>query len=58
MLTFRVMDINVKGLLAVSKVITKKMIDAGKGGSIVNISSMAACSPSIATGLFAYCKIQ
>eukprot|EP00112_Aurelia_sp_Birch-Aquarium-sp1_P005924 Seg1666.16 transcript_id=Seg1666.16/GoldUCD/mRNA.D3Y31 product="L-xylulose reductase" protein_id=Seg1666.16/GoldUCD/D3Y31 len=37
-----VMDINVKAVLFLSQFIAKKMVEAGKGGSIVNISSQAS----------------
>lgn len=39
---FRLMNVNVKAMLNVSQVVAKKMIDAKKGGAIVNISSQAS----------------
>ncbi|CAG9094794.1 hypothetical protein JYU34_012646 [Plutella xylostella] len=36
------MNVNVKAMLNVSQVVAKKMIDAKKGGAIVNISSQAS----------------
>lgn len=43
----RIMDVNIKGTLCITKVATKKMIANGKGGSIVNISSAVIISSSI-----------
>ncbi|CAL8122470.1 unnamed protein product [Orchesella dallaii] len=41
----QVMNTNMKGTLLITKIVSKKMIAAGKGGSIVNISSLASEFP-------------
>jgi len=33
------MNVNIKGTLLITKIVAKKMVAGGKGGSIVNISS-------------------
>ena len=38
----KVIDINARGTLLVTKYASKTMVDAGKGGSIVNVSSQAS----------------
>lgn len=38
-------DVNVKSVVNISKLVTNKMIAAGKKGSIVNVSSTAGLKP-------------
>ena len=38
-------DTNVKGLLYVTKIISRAMVEAGKGGHIINIGSIAGTEP-------------
>ena len=40
----RVFDVNVLGVLAVLAAVSRHMIDSGRGGSIVNVASMAGVS--------------
>lgn len=42
LLFFRVIGTNLKAAVNVSQVICKKMIDAGNGGSIVNVTSIVS----------------
>ncbi|ODM95655.1 L-xylulose reductase [Orchesella cincta] len=48
----QVLNINIKGTLLTTKIVAKKMIAGGKGGSIVNISSVGSDFPC--TFLLAY----
>lgn len=41
----RILNVNIKGTLCITKVVSKKMIANGKGGSIVNISSVVSDFP-------------
>ncbi|XP_076075538.1 L-xylulose reductase-like [Mytilus galloprovincialis] len=52
----RLYDVNVKAVFNVSQVIAKRMIEKGKGGSIVNISSIA--SRTVLPGASAYCSTK
>jgi 2-deoxy-D-gluconate 3-dehydrogenase len=52
--TFRhVLDVNLIGLFLCTKAVSERMIEQGKGGRIVNISSIDALHPSM-VGLAAY----
>jgi len=48
-----IFDVNVKALINVSKIVAKKMAEAGKQGSIVNVSSVSAIKQG--SGLLSYC---
>jgi NAD(P)-dependent dehydrogenase (short-subunit alcohol dehydrogenase family) len=41
----RIMDVNLKGVFLACQVFGKAMVDAGKGGSIINISSASSGPP-------------
>lgn len=41
----RILDVNLKSVFLASQVFGKQMVDAGKGGSIINISSASAGPP-------------
>lgn len=49
----KVLDINLKGVFLTTKYVSEKMIAQGKGGKIVNITSIDALHPSM-IGLAAY----
>ncbi|RLQ22380.1 SDR family oxidoreductase [Seongchinamella sediminis] len=51
-----VMDINLKGAWLVARAAARQMIDAGSGGSIVNISSILGSSVQKGTGAYAAAK--
>lgn len=40
-----IMDVNLKGLVRACQIFSKQMIEAGKGGSIINISSVSSTIP-------------
>lgn len=40
-----IMDVNLKGIVLTCQIFAKKMVDAGKGGSIINISSVSSTTP-------------
>jgi len=44
----RVFDVNLKGLIFISKAAAARMVEKGKGGKIINISSVDAFHPSTA----------
>jgi 2-deoxy-D-gluconate 3-dehydrogenase len=49
----RVLDVNLRGLVLVSKAVGRHLVAAGTGGSILNIASIDALHPSM-VGLAAY----
>ncbi len=49
----RILDVNLRGVFAFTKVAANAMIEAGKGGKIINITSIDALHPSM-VGLAAY----
>ncbi len=51
-----VMNINTKGTLFLTQAVANKMIEAGNGGAIVNISSMSAYTSSTSRGEYCISK--
>lgn len=51
-----VMGINTKGTLFLTQLVARKMLEAGKGGSIVNISSCSAYTSSTSRGEYCISK--
>ncbi|CAL8122446.1 unnamed protein product [Orchesella dallaii] len=49
-------NVNVKSIINVTKIVTNKMIAAGKKGSVVNVSSVSAVKPAV--GLMVYCATK
>ncbi|ODM91898.1 D-erythrulose reductase [Orchesella cincta] len=49
-------NVNVKSIINVTKIVTNKMIAAGKKGSVVNVSSVSAIKPAV--GLMVYCATK
>ncbi|HEX4864199.1 MAG TPA: SDR family NAD(P)-dependent oxidoreductase [Acidimicrobiales bacterium] len=51
-----VMAVNVRGPMTLSKQVARAMIAAGRGGSIINISSIAAKQPSVTNAAYSASK--
>ena len=51
-----VMEINTKGTLFLTQIVAKEMVKAGKGGSIVNISSCSEYTSSVSRGEYCISK--
>lgn len=49
----RVLDIDLTGAFIVSQAVARRLRDAGKAGSIVNISSIGGITPSLGTNAYA-----
>lgn len=52
----KIMDVNLKGVFFMSQEAAKVMIRGGKGGSIINVASSAAFSPSPMQGIYSISK--